>query len=137
LDLAQILMNELHSDRSFPHSGSYPFYRPMSDVPHSKNARNIGLEQEGISVERPSLRTLAVPYKIRTGQQEAALVPLNDSGQPIRPWQCPNKDKHRVSRHTLNLVGIGTKHRNLFQVCFAMRLGDAGMCPKLNVRGRL
>src|SRR5207253_7685583 len=62
-----------------------------------------------------------------------ALVPFYDIRQPIRPRQGSNKDKHRIRRHTLNFIGIGTKRRNLFQVGFAMHLGHAGMCPELNL----
>src|SRR5713226_119842 len=116
LHFAQILMDELHRHRSFTDSGSHPFYRTVADIANGKDAGNIGLKQERISVERPSLRALAVTYKVRPGQQETALVPLDDTRQPIRPRQCSNEDKHRTRRNALNLVGVGTKHRNLFQV---------------------
>src|SRR5881409_2622288 len=120
-------MDELHRHGSFPNTGSHPFYGTMAQIAHGKDAGNIGLEQERISVEGPSLRALPVTYKVRTRKEETALVPLDDIRQPIRPRQCSNKDKHRTRRHALHLVGIGTKHRNLLQMCFAMRLSHAGM----------
>src|SRR5438094_5095225 len=100
-------MDELHRHRSFTDSGSHPLYGSMSHVTDGKDAGNIGLEQERIPVECPSLRALPVTNKVRTSQQETALVPLDDIRQPIRPWQCANKDKHRTGRHTFDFVGIG------------------------------
>src|SRR5712692_11940352 len=115
LHFAQVLMDELHRHRSFADTGSYAFYRTMAHITNGKNAGSIGLEQERISVECPSLRTFPIAYKIRAGQQETALVPLDHIGQPIRARQCPDKDEHRTRRHTLNLIGIGTKNRYLLQ----------------------
>src|SRR5271155_1613599 len=127
-------MDELHRHRSFPNAGSYSFYGAMAHIAHGKDAGNVSLKQERISVEGPSPRALPITDKVGTGQEETALVPLDDIRQPIRPWQCSNKDKHRSRGHALDLSGIGAKHRNLFQMCFTMRLGHAGMRPQLNVR---
>ncbi len=71
-------MDELHRHRSFTDSGSHALYRTVAHIADGKDAGNIGLEQKRIPVERPALRTLAVTYKIRAGQQETALVPLDD-----------------------------------------------------------
>src|SRR5580692_5694925 len=103
-------MDELHRHRSFPDSGSHPFYRTVAHIAYGKDAGNVGLEQKWIPVECPAFRTLPVTYKVRTGQKKTALVPLDDIRQPIRSRQCSNKDEHRARRHTLRLVGIGTKH---------------------------
>src|ERR1022692_266366 len=130
-------MDELHRYRSFPDSRSHSFYRTMAHIAHGKDAGNIGLEQEWIPIKRPAFRTLPVTHQVRTSQQETALIPLDDIPQPIRPWQRSNENKHGTRRHALNLAGIGTKHRNLFQMCSAMRFGHAGMGPQLNVGRRL
>src|SRR5256885_9910061 len=127
-------MDELHRHRSFTNTGGHPFYGTMAHIAHGKDAWNIGFEQEGIPVERPSPRALPVTHKVRTSQQETALVPLDNICEPIGPRQCSNENKHRARWHTLNLVGIRAKHRNLFQMCFAMRLGYAGMRPQLDIR---
>src|ERR1700733_9987618 len=103
-------MDKLYRHRSFSHSRSHAFYGTVAHITDGKDAGNIGLEQERIPVERPAFRTLAVTDKVRAGQQETALVPLDDIAQPIGPRQRSNEDKHRTRRHTLNLVGIGTEH---------------------------
>src|SRR6267378_2228215 len=84
LHFAQVLMDELHRHRSFADSRSHTFYRTVAHIAHGKNAGNIGLKQERIPVEPPSLRALAVTYEIRTGQEETARIPLDDIRQPIR-----------------------------------------------------
>src|SRR5436190_956591 len=106
-------MDELHRHRSFPNTGGDPLYGTMAHIAHGKDAGNIRLEQERISVEDPSLRALPVTDKVGTSQEETALVPLDDIRQPVRPRQCSYEDKHRARRHALNLLSIGTKHRNL------------------------
>src|SRR5271163_3712633 len=116
-------MDELHCHRSFTDSGSHALYGTVAYITYSEDAGNIGFEQEWIPLECPSFRMLPVPYKVRPSQQEAALVPLDDTPNPIRARQCSDKDKHRARRHALNFVGIGAKHGNLFQMGFPMCLG--------------
>src|SRR5271169_4348943 len=120
-------MDELHRYRSFTDSRRYSLYGTMAHVAYGKDARDIGLEQERISVESPSFRVLPVTHKVWTSQQETPLVPFDGTRQPIGPRQRSNEDKHRICRYALSLAGIGTKHRNLFQVRFAMCLSHAGM----------
>src|ERR1700722_3086273 len=105
----------------------------MAHIAHGKKARNISFEQEWIPVERPSPGTLPVANQVGTCEQETALVALDNVRQPIRLWQCANKNKHCARRDALCLAGVSTEHGNLFQVRFAMRLGYAGMGPQLNV----
>src|SRR6516162_5222134 len=127
-------MNELHRHRSLTDSGRHPFDGSMAHIADRKDAGNIGLEQKGIAVERPSLGTLPATYQVRTGQQETPLIPLDYIRQPIGPWQSPNEDEHGAGRHSLDFSGIRTHDRKLFQMSFTMRLGHAGMGPELNVR---
>src|SRR5258708_21614233 len=91
LYLAQILMNELHSHRSLANSGSDPFHGTMAYVSHSKKTGNVCLQQEGISVQSPSLRTFPFPDEIRTGQNEAAFVSLYYIRPPVSSRQRPRK----------------------------------------------
>ena len=105
----------------------------MAHVTNRENAGNVGFEQERISIQCPSLWALPVTYKVRAGQQEPAFIPFDDIRQPVRARQCSDEDEHGACRHPLNLIGVGAKNRNLFQVRFAMGLGDAGVCPELNV----
>src|SRR5258708_23959741 len=99
-------MDKLHRHRPFTDSGSYTFYGAMSNVANCKNARNVGFEQEGIPVEQPSLGALPVANEIRASQQKTTFVPLDDASQPIRTWQCSNKDEHGARWHTFNLSSI-------------------------------
>ena len=65
-------MDKLHGNRAFTDAGSDAFHRAMPHIAHCEKAWNIGLEQEGIPIERPALRTLAVSYEIRPREYEAA-----------------------------------------------------------------
>ena len=122
-------MNELYRHRSFPDPGSHAFYRTVAYVAYGKDAGNIGFEQERIPVERPALGTLPVTDKIRTSQQETALVPLDDIRQPICPRRRPNKYEHRAGGHALRFVGIGTQNGDFLQMSCSVRLDHAGMAP--------
>src|ERR1700746_2906668 len=108
----------------------------MSHIAYCKNSGDICLQQKGISVQRPPLRPLPITYEIGTSQNEPSLVPLDNSGKPVRSRQRSNKDEHAARRHALNLVGIRTKEGNLFQMRLAVNFGYARVRPKLDV-GRL
>src|SRR5438128_11902837 len=88
LYFAQILMDELYRHRSLADSGSHALYGTMAHIAYGKNAGNIGFEQERISVVSPSIRELTVKYKVRAGQEETTLIPLDDIRQPVCPRQC-------------------------------------------------
>src|SRR5262245_27279496 len=77
LHLAQVLMNELHRDRAFSHSRSHSLHRAMTNVTHGKDAGNVGLKQEGISLQSPALRPRALPQKIGPRENEPKVVPLD------------------------------------------------------------
>src|ERR1700739_2607682 len=127
-------MDELHGYRPLTHSGSHAFHRTMPHIAYCKNSGNVCLQQKGISVQRHPLRARTITYEIWTSQNEPALVPLNNSGKPVRSRQGSNKDEHAARRHALNLVGIRTKEGNLFQMGLAVHFGYARVGPNLDVR---
>ena len=86
-------MDELHSYGSLSDSGSDAFDGTVTHIANGKNACNVGLEQEWIPIELPSLRTLSIPHEIWAGQQKAALIPLDD---------IPALDKRK--NHTVEIV---------------------------------
>src|SRR5271157_1980846 len=99
LYLAQVLMDELHRHRSFADTRSDPLHRTMPYIAHREDARNVGLEQEWITLEHPALGALSVADQIGAGQEEAPLVSLHQISQPVRARQGSNKDEHRICRH--------------------------------------
>src|SRR5271166_1315009 len=127
-------MDKLHGYRSFTDSGSHSFYGTVAHIAYGEYAGNIRLKQERITIECPPFRALSVTNNVGTRQEEPTVVPLDETGQPIGARQCSNENKHRIRRHALRLAGVGTKHRNLFEMGFAMCLDHAGVCPQLNVR---
>ena len=102
-------MNELYRYRSFSNSRGYALYRTMAYVADGKNAWNIGLEQEGIPIESPSFRTLAIADEIGTGEDESAFVALDQARQPIGSGQSSDEDEHGTRGHALDFVGVGTQ----------------------------
>src|ERR1700722_974506 len=133
LNLAQILMDELHGHRSLTDSGGYPFYRTVAHVANRENSGNICLQQKRVAVESPSFGMLPIPEEVGTSQQETAFVPFDERSEPLSARQCTNKDEHRTGRHALDFVRVRTQDRNLFQVGFAVDFADAGVSPDLNV----
>jgi len=61
-------MDELHRHRSFTDSGSYAFNGTVAHIAHGKDARNVGLEQERVSLQRPALGKLTVADQIGASQ---------------------------------------------------------------------
>ena len=55
----------------------------VADIANHKDAWDIGLEQAGIAVESPGGGPLAVPKKVRTGKDKAALVALDKIAEPL------------------------------------------------------
>src|SRR3954464_15871537 len=126
-------MNELHSHRAFTNAGGHALDRTVPDIAHREQAGNIRFQKEGVALQRPGLRTLTFPEYVRTSEDKAAVISLYDVTQPIRARQGANKSEHGGCGHTLNFIGIGTKHRNLFQMSFTMCFRDVGVCPELDV----
>src|SRR5260370_16956353 len=55
----------------------------MAYVTDHKNSRNIRFEQARVAVERPAVRPLAIVQQIRPGQDETALVALDQTLEPF------------------------------------------------------
>jgi hypothetical protein len=52
-------MDELDSYRAFADTGCHSLHRAISDVANREDAGDIGLEQTGIALQRPTPRPLA------------------------------------------------------------------------------
>src|SRR6266404_1906766 len=82
----------------------------------------------------PEATRLIEPWRTSpTAKMPGTLVSLNYIRQPIGSRQRSNKNEHRACSHSFYLICVRAEHRNLFQVRSAMRLGHAGVRPKLNV----
>src|SRR4029077_16213762 len=66
LHFGQILMHEFKDPRAFPNAGSHPLYRAVPHVTYNKNSRNVSLQQTGIAVEGPTIRSLPILEQIGT-----------------------------------------------------------------------
>src|SRR5215471_4989174 len=127
-------MDELNGNRTFSHTGGNSLHRSMPDIADGKYARNVGLKQKWIALQRPFLWTLARLDQIRSGKNEAAVIALDRISHPVCAWQSSDEDKHRSGWHSLYLAGIRTENRDLLQMGIAMHLGDAGVTPDLDLR---
>src|SRR5215471_4482330 len=110
LYLAKILMDELHRDRALAHSGGHSLNGPVTNISHSKQPGNVRLQQEGIALQRPPLRSSAIPQKVRSSQNKSAFGALDAVSQPIRARQRANKNEHGVGWNTLDFVGVRTEN---------------------------
>src|SRR5207237_9669204 len=106
-------MDELYRHWSLADSRSHSFDRTVAYIADGKNAGNVGLEQEGVSVECPSFGALAVPYKVGTGQNKSSFVSLNYIRQPIGSRQRSNKNEHRAACEPFYLIYFRAHHRDL------------------------
>src|SRR5208282_4762466 len=105
----------------------------MANVSDGEDAWDIGFEQKGIAVERPSLGTLSVTDKIGAGQEESTLIALDQISQPIGAGQGSDKNEHGTGGDAFDFGGVRAKHGNFFEMYFAVHLDDARVGPDLNV----
>ena len=112
------------------------FTEPWRTSPTAKMPGTLVSRRKGSRSSVHPLGRCPSRMKVGTGQNETALVALDDIRQPIRSRQSADKNEHRARRHALHLVGVRTQDRNFFQMRLAMSLRHAGVRPHLNV-GRL
>src|SRR5271163_4652506 len=101
----------------------------MTHVADGEESRNVRLKQKRIAVESPALGALAFSYEVGTRENESAFVALDDSCKPVCLRQRSDENEHRTCGHAINFVRIRTEKRNFLEVGFAVRFGDAGICP--------
>src|SRR6185369_8231735 len=136
LDLAQVLMDELDCDRPLADAGGDTLHGAMTNITDCKDSRHTGLQQERVALEIPALGMLTDSNEVGAGKDEAAVISLDHTTQPIGSWQRTDEDEHGVCANSLDFVRVGAEDGNLFEVTVTMSLGDAGVRPYLNV-GRL
>src|ERR1700722_16701051 len=103
LNLAQILMDELHRHGTFANSRGHAFDRTVAYIAHRKYTWHIRFQKKWIAIGRPTLRTLSTLHQVGPGPNESTFVPFNSAGQPIRPRQGSDEDEHRTCRHAFDL----------------------------------
>src|SRR5215471_2897797 len=120
-------MDELHSYRPFTDSGGHSFDGAMPHVAYGEYTGDVGLKQKRISFEWPSLRPLPVSHQVGARQYKAAFIALNDICEPAGSRQRSDEDEHRAGRHPLDLIRVGAKKRNLFQMGLTMDFSHSRM----------
>ena len=99
-------MDELDRDRSFANSRCNSLHRSVAHIPDCKDTGNVGFEQEGIALERPTFGMLSVTNQIGTGQQKTALITLHEVSEPVGARQRSNKNENCTRRYTFHFVGV-------------------------------
>src|SRR5262245_17638743 len=100
-------MNHLNRDRSLAHGGGYALDRRMTCIACREDSRNNTLENEGIAVFLPTLRTVAIAWQERASEQVAAFVHGELASQPRRARHRADEDKQGSGRHGPRLAGFG------------------------------
>ena len=107
--------------------------RAMPHVADGKYSGDVRLQKERIAIQIPPLWPLAVPQKIRAGENESAFVAFNQIRQPVGTRHRADENKHGTGRYALDLAGVRAKDRNFFKVLVTMCLGHAGVRPQLDI----
>src|SRR5580704_12326125 len=103
--VAQILMNELDCDGPFAHTGCHALHRTISHVAHCEDARDVRLEQAGITLQRPASGALTGLQQIRTRKYKPSLIALDCSFQPGGARLRADEDEQRICPHTAYFAG--------------------------------
>src|SRR5919198_189678 len=92
-------VGELDGDGSLADGGRDPLHRLMPHVAGAEDAGDVRLEQVRIAVERPAARPTVLLLEIGASENEAVLVPLNNSGDPIRARLGADEREERRHLH--------------------------------------
>src|SRR6266849_2639671 len=106
----------------------------MAYVTDHKNSRNIRFEQARVAVERPALRPLAIVQQIRPGQDETALIALDQTLEPFGARLRANKDEQARGGELFGFRGHGALDGYLREPRLAVYFNHAGVRPNLDVR---
>jgi hypothetical protein len=105
-------MHELHDDSSFADARSHALDRAVAHIANHENTRHVDFEQTGISIEGPRRRPLSVSEQVRPGENESALVALDEIAQPLRARLRADENEQAAGGQLLffasvDLVGRG------------------------------
>src|SRR5215467_15009947 len=101
-------MHELDNDGAFAHAGGDAFDGAVTHVADDKNSGDAGFEQAGIAAERPGSGLLAIVNELRAGENEAAVVALDDVAEPFGARQRADEDEEAGGRQVFRFTGRST-----------------------------
>src|SRR5258707_7239385 len=109
----------------------------MAYVTDHKNSRNIRFEQARVAVQRPAVRPLAIVQQIRPGQDETALVALDQTLEPFGARLRADKNEQAGGGELFRLRGYGALDSEFREPRLAMDFNNASVRPDLDVRSLL
>ena len=130
-------MNELNRHRAFANTRSNALHGTMPHVSDDKYTRHAGLEKIRGALNRPTRWTLAISDKVRPGQDEAAVIALDEISEPIGSRQCADIDEEAAGGIAVECAGAGATHRDGLQLTVTVHLCDFRTGPDFNVRNLL
>src|SRR5712671_7164920 len=128
-------MHKLHHDSALANTGCDALHRAVAHVADHKNAGNIRFEQAGIAIERPPFRALAIVEQIGSGQDETALIALDQTVEPFRARLRADENEQAGSGKFLSLGGDRALDGDLRKPRLAVYFDHAGVRPDLDVWG--
>src|SRR5208282_2291348 len=128
-------MHELDDDGAFADAGGDAFYRAVANIADDKDAWDIGFQQAGIAVESPRCRPLAVAHQVRPGEDEAALVAIDNVAEPLGTRLCADENKKTRGWELLACTAWLALHGDSCEARISLHFDDAGLRPKFDVRG--
>src|SRR5271170_1718194 len=113
-------MHELDDDGAFTNAGGNTLHRTVADVTHDKDSWDVGLQQTGIAIEGPGSRALAIAEKVRAGEDEAALVALDEVAEPLGTGLRADENEEARRRKLVAFSGGLALHGDARQARFAL-----------------
>src|SRR5258708_23058758 len=101
----------------------------MAYVTDHKNSRNIRFEQARVAVQRPAVRPLAIVQQIRPGQDETALVALDQTHEPFGARLRADKNEQAGGGEFFGLPGPRALAGDFREPRLAMYFNHAGVRP--------
>src|SRR5690242_10339280 len=133
LNFGQILVHELDDDGAFAHARGDAFDGAMAHVANNKNSGDAGFKQGGIARKRPCFRPFAIADEIWAGENEAAVVALNDGAEPCSAGLSADKNEKTAGRQFLGFAGRRALDGDAGEARITMHRGDAGLGPDFDL----
>src|SRR6266436_232886 len=134
LYFGQVLMHKLHDDGAFANAGSDTLHGAVAHIANDKNTGDVSFEQSRIAVERPGRRPLAVTNQVGAGEDEAAIVALDQVAEPFGAGLRPDENKEAGSGQLLRFCRRGALDGNAGKARFTVNGDHTGARPNFDVR---
>ena len=127
-------MHELDDDGALAQARGHAFDRAVARVADYKNTGNACFEQTRITAEGPRGGFLAIANEVGAGENEAAVIALNDVAEPFGARQRAHEDEEARCGQLFGIARGRAENGDAGEATFPVDADDPGLRPDFDVR---